>query len=671
MASAFESSANRSEFSTQLPEIPKHFLTCKRKLGEGGFGEVYKAHHIQWGELAVKVCKQSTRLSDEDKKHVRREIERMTKVARHENIVSIRGIIPDVKPFDCCIAMDYMKHGSLRSCQKKLGTFPNAVKIRMIKDISLGMNFLHTQKEPIIHRDLKLENVLVNEHLVVKVSDFGLATWRTASNFKDAGGTISHIPPENLRNLNQKCTTKYDVYSFGIMLWELSSNQESYLNCKGNPSLISSGVARGQRPDMALIPSDEPAIVKELMEQSWHQDARKRPDFQEIKEKIDGKYQEYEKDFLTGLHETLKQLRELTAKQDESNTEVNRFPWEQQDIPDSKNETVKDGGSVEWRANGTPLTLQSKEPRVNDKDIHVGFPVAVSDAQKEQQPAGMSRLITPMENLSVNCDKYGMAETSPHEPTQLPTCVGQAAASVPDTSVPANCKSQYETDSLTDHLASSDQHHRLLSSGQTVKSPPSKQEGVYPAEDGKLSPPNLENRQSKTYHQTNVPDPYPREPPKGNNASGININVKGDGNVITVSRGKNTVQVDKQKHRERKKKKKYKTRSPTPSSSSSSDETDSSVPGPSITTSNESVTEQDIRDLDEHIGKKYKRLGRNLGLLEAHIENIEGDHFLGGRQEIAFQIMLAWQRSQGAAATKAALAEALEKTGLRNVAEKL
>ncbi|XP_038060687.1 serine/threonine-protein kinase fray1-like isoform X2 [Patiria miniata] len=700
MASVLQTDASHhgSIVSYEIPEIKKGDLQCLKKLGEGGYGEVYKAHHVPWSEeIAVKVCKKH--LSDDDKKIALREIQRMIKTTSNEHIISIKGIVTNVSPYSCCIVMDYMEHGSLKSFQDKLKPFPNAVKVEMIKEITLGMKFLHTLKEPIIHRDLKLENILVNSRLKVKISDFGLATWCTATNRKEAGGTITHIPPEHLEDINAEVTTKFDVYSFGITLWHLASRRQPYENCLGNDAFLKVCVTTGQRPAMKLIPDDEPDIIKQLIEKSWHQDPDKRPDFQEITRKVHDEFlKNYKKDVNKGRADIFVQLGNVSSNQDDAD-ESCLFPWQQNSGPDLPVLTHIDARSRAFDlpspapSNDSPLTLQSIDPITRQKSKDLSFPVAVSDPHAEGQQDGASVIETKMTGMNINSDKYGVPDTTPHKQATPTGCNG----SVSNMSEDAAGISTGQVHCMNSDAASQQPESSATIQPQAQNSGFSEQSvllqpGQQQHPEQPLQQPLTHQEQPLSQRQSysdsvsssipqNVLSPHAAKPERTySNANPININVKGDGNVVSVAQRGGVIHMGKPGKKNKKKSKRKKPTPPPSSSSSSSssasdsDETDSVAGGAHatpLTNSNEPVTETDIRDISEHIGKQSGALGGKLGLKQALIENIFLDYDKYGQQEIAFQIMLKWIRSKSTAATKAALAKALYKVGLRDVADKL
>uniref|UniRef100_A0A2P2JQ41 Protein kinase domain-containing protein n=1 Tax=Rhizophora mucronata TaxID=61149 RepID=A0A2P2JQ41_RHIMU len=192
-------------------------------LGEGGRGRVYRAHLNEKLVAAVK------RLEG-DGQDIEREFEnelRLLVKLQHQNIIFLMG---------CCIhrgtrflVYEMMQNGSLESQlhgpthETKL-TWHLRMKIAV--DIARGLEYLHEHcNPPIIHRDLKSSNILLDSNFNAKLSDFGLAT--PAGIHKDnieLSGTLGYVAPEYL--LDGKLTDKSDVYAFGVVLLELLTGRK-------------------------------------------------------------------------------------------------------------------------------------------------------------------------------------------------------------------------------------------------------------------------------------------------------------------------------------------------------------------------------------------------------------------------------------------------------------
>ncbi|XP_057438332.1 putative serine/threonine-protein kinase isoform X2 [Lotus japonicus] len=196
------------------------------KVGEGGFGSVYK---LRDGTLvAVKVIS----IELESLRGEREFIAELATLAniKHQNLVLLRG---------CCVqgahrylVYEYMENNSLR--HTFLGSEHNKVRFswEVRRDVSIGvakvLAFLHEELKPhIVHRDIKASNILLDQNLTPKVSDFGLA--KLLKDEKSyistrVAGTLGYLAPEYASS--GQLTRKSDVYSFGVLLLEIVSGRE-------------------------------------------------------------------------------------------------------------------------------------------------------------------------------------------------------------------------------------------------------------------------------------------------------------------------------------------------------------------------------------------------------------------------------------------------------------
>jgi serine/threonine protein kinase len=124
------------------------------------------------------------------------------------------------KPPVFCIITEYLAGGSLRKFlhQQEPHSVPLNLVLKLALDIAHGMQYLHSQG--ILHRDLKSENLLLGEDMSVKVADFGISCLESqCGSSKGFTGTYRWMAPEMIKEKHH--TKKVDVYSFGIVLWEL------------------------------------------------------------------------------------------------------------------------------------------------------------------------------------------------------------------------------------------------------------------------------------------------------------------------------------------------------------------------------------------------------------------------------------------------------------------
>lgn len=191
-------------------------------IGSGGFGDVYKA---QLKDGSVVAIKKLIHISGQGDREFVAEMETIGKI-KHRNLVPLLGYcrVGDER----LLVYEYMKYGSLDDVlhdQKKAGIKLNwAMRRKIALGAARGLAFLHHSCIPhIIHRDMKSSNVLLDENLEARVSDFGMARLMNAMDthlsVSTLAGTPGYVPPEYYQSF--RCSTKGDVYSYGVVLLEL------------------------------------------------------------------------------------------------------------------------------------------------------------------------------------------------------------------------------------------------------------------------------------------------------------------------------------------------------------------------------------------------------------------------------------------------------------------
>ncbi|XP_050288378.1 serine/threonine/tyrosine-protein kinase HT1 [Quercus robur] len=212
----------------------------------------------------------------------------------HPNIVQF--IAACQKPPVYCIITEYMSQGTLRMYLNKKEPYSLSTEtiLRLALDISRGMEYLHSQG--VIHRDLKSNNLLLNDEMRVKVADFGTSCLETQSQeTKGNKGTYRWMAPEMMKE--KPYTRKVDVYSFGIVLWELTT---ALLPFQGmTPVQAAFAVAdKNERPP---LPASCPPALAHLIKRCWAANPSKRPDFSDIVSTLE-KYDECVKEGLPLTH---------------------------------------------------------------------------------------------------------------------------------------------------------------------------------------------------------------------------------------------------------------------------------------------------------------------------------------------------------------------------------
>ncbi|XP_038626869.1 megakaryocyte-associated tyrosine-protein kinase isoform X1 [Tachyglossus aculeatus] len=199
----------------------------------------------------------------------------MTKI-QHKNLVRLLGVILHHGLY---IVMEYMSKGNLVNFLRTRGR--SVVHTKQLLQFSLhiaeGMDYLESKK--LVHRDLAARNILISEENVAKVSDFGLAK------ADRKGLDVTRLPvkwtaPEALKH--KKFSSKSDVWSFGILLWEVFSYGRAPYP-KMSLKEVSEAVEKGYRMDP---PENCPPTVYALMNSCWEAEPAKRPTFKKLGEKL-------------------------------------------------------------------------------------------------------------------------------------------------------------------------------------------------------------------------------------------------------------------------------------------------------------------------------------------------------------------------------------------------
>ncbi|CAA7029848.1 unnamed protein product [Microthlaspi erraticum] len=197
----------------------------QRILGEGGFGIIYHGHLNDNQEVAVKVLSQS---SSQGYKQFKAEVELLMRV-HHINLVSLAGYCEEKDHL--ALVYEYMANRDLKEhLSGKEGTsfLDWPCRLRIAAEAALGLEYLHTGcKPPMIHRDVKSTNILLNEDFQAKIGDFGLSRSFPVGSQTHVStvvvGTPGFLDPEYFQT--QRLSEKSDVYSFGIVLLEIITNQ--------------------------------------------------------------------------------------------------------------------------------------------------------------------------------------------------------------------------------------------------------------------------------------------------------------------------------------------------------------------------------------------------------------------------------------------------------------
>ncbi|KAF5185888.1 Receptor-like kinase lip2 [Thalictrum thalictroides] len=231
-----------------MPELlvaTKNFST-DGIIGDGSFGLVYKARLSNGVTVAVKKLSKD---AFQGFREFRAEMETLGKnTIRHPNLIRILGYC--VSGDDRVLIYEFIERGSLDQWIHDTSTGDNSMsrsgsvsvsmssiiirppliwetRIKIIKGVANGLLFLHTLATPIIHRDIKASNVLLDSEFEAHIADFGLARriemWHSHVSTQVAG-TMGYMPPE-YKNGGTIATVKADVYSFGVLMIEVAAGR--------------------------------------------------------------------------------------------------------------------------------------------------------------------------------------------------------------------------------------------------------------------------------------------------------------------------------------------------------------------------------------------------------------------------------------------------------------
>ncbi|XP_061349075.1 serine/threonine-protein kinase STY8-like isoform X2 [Gastrolobium bilobum] len=258
-------------------EILWEDLTIGEQIGQGSRGTVY--HALWYGsDVAVKVFSQQE-YSDDVIQSFRQEVSVMKRL-RHPNILLFMGAV--TSPQRLCIVTEFLPRGSLcRLLHRNTSKLDWRRRVHMALDIARGVNYLHHCNPPIIHRDLKSSNILVDKNWTVKVGDFGLSRLKLETYLTTKGrGTPQWMAPEVLRN--EPSDEKSDVYGFGVILWELATEKIPWDNLNSMQVIGAVGFMN-QRLE---IPKHIDPRWASIIESCWHSDPTCRPTFRELLERL-------------------------------------------------------------------------------------------------------------------------------------------------------------------------------------------------------------------------------------------------------------------------------------------------------------------------------------------------------------------------------------------------
>ncbi|XP_069823200.1 RAF proto-oncogene serine/threonine-protein kinase isoform X2 [Dendropsophus ebraccatus] len=265
-------------------EIEASEVMLSSRIGSGSFGTVYKG---KWhGDVAVKILK-VTDPTPEQLQAFRNEVAVLRKT-RHVNILLFMGYMTKE---NLAIVTQWCEGSSLyKHLHVQETKFQMFQLIDIARQTAQGMDYLHAKN--IIHRDMKSNNIFLHEGLTVKIGDFGLATvksrWSGSQQVEQPTGSILWMAPEVIRlQDNNPFSFQSDVYSYGIVLYELMTGELPYSHIRDRDQIIFL-VGRGCLvPDLSKLYKNCPKAMKRLVADCVQKVKEERPLFPQILSSIE------------------------------------------------------------------------------------------------------------------------------------------------------------------------------------------------------------------------------------------------------------------------------------------------------------------------------------------------------------------------------------------------
>ncbi|XP_047453581.1 high affinity nerve growth factor receptor isoform X2 [Mugil cephalus] len=280
-----------------VQHIKRQDIVLKWELGEGAFGKVYLAECANLSPdsdkmlVAIKTLKDANESTRQD---FQREAELLT-VLQHQHIVRFYGVCTDGEPL--AMVFEYMRHGDLNrflrahgpdarileeSKMPPLGQLTLPQMLHIAAQIASGMVYLASLH--FVHRDLATRNCLVGEGLVVKIGDFGMSRDIYSTDYYRVGGRtmlpIRWMPPESI--MYRKFTTESDIWSFGVVLWEIFTYGKQPWYQLSNSEAIEC-ITQGRELER---PRTCPKEVYLLMQGCWQREPQQRMVIKDIHSRL-------------------------------------------------------------------------------------------------------------------------------------------------------------------------------------------------------------------------------------------------------------------------------------------------------------------------------------------------------------------------------------------------
>ncbi|XP_064642632.1 receptor-interacting serine/threonine-protein kinase 1-like [Lineus longissimus] len=663
--------ANSSSTEESTFQYASGFLE-DRFLGQGKFEPTVLFRVDRSSQYVLKFICGKDICESEDVDQVSENIKDKIGNVRHPNVLAYLAYMLHGERKQMGIKMKYMSNGSLYSLMERGVDIPWSVSESILHDVSAGMAYLHTEREDkpvILHENLHLNNVLLTEDFQAKVSDYGLkmvyAMTRNYAQNQQSFEDYKFRAPERMEDISEPNTKATDVYSFGIIVYALLKRSTDPFAPMKEEELKKTLVKGQSVVDSERLSGGHPAVFVEVLDKATEHSPDQRADFEGLNCMLTISDQDR---LLNDIDELKRDLLHHPIQPQVPHPRV------QSDyVPNSYHASSGSPGFVRsqtWQS-------QSSQQATDDLDE------ADCQTQNEDGKSYGYDGTTSQNSTSSRRSKFGSSSSTSGESVHYPprneqvgvgedeeqeTCVKRGSqASSRVVLPPSNANGD---GGLTDAMRSLgiQPHPSSLNPGIRNGTPSAQQNGAIPAQilhgvqNGTASIPNLPN-----FHATGAPmtgqqfvsntvpsyqqniQSFINGIPAMTNGSGPQIvNVSGESVVLYGENSKIEI-VGKRKAG----------RKPLPLTDADQRTLDSTRP----------VTQRDIDIVAEHLGKKWRELGRKLRFSKGQLDAFDADYH--GMRETIYQMLLQWKQRESTSATVGRLARELESVMKRSVVKKL